>query len=266
MGFVDSLIKKGWDALISYKTQRIILIKDPKLGLFHKGLLVAATIYLIYTILTSHAYMIKESPATTVNSWVGADRFIQKLNETKYGVRDEPNYCDNDKTDYIFDDDFTYLDNKCDDEAVVAEIYSEESTAVSFTSYYQDFKIDKVGKGGGINAFVPYVEDLELFFSHGFTTSLGVGGANVEATIKSQDERRSKTFKEGEPVNMRISELLEMAGIDLNDRHEDSGGLPPDDDSRSSGWPFYRMTGVDLTLGKRLLLFFWLVGEENICR
>lgn len=137
MSFVNKVQKAAWDSLISYKTQRIILIKDFKLGVFHKSLLIGVGIYLIYTILTSHAYMIKESPATTINSWVDGTEFLRKLNETKAGTRSEPWYCDDSTVEYVYSPSFTYLDNKCDLESNVAEVFDEESTAVSFVTYYQ---------------------------------------------------------------------------------------------------------------------------------
>lgn len=250
LSFVQTVQKTVWDLLISYKTQRIILIKDYKLGLFHKSLLVGVGIYLIYTILTSHSYMIKESPSATVNSWVSAQEFLLKLEQVQNGTRPTPDYCNNSDTNYIFDDFFTYLDNQCDLEAVVGEVFNEESTAVALTTYYQDRKLKKVKQGKDVNNFIPFVEDIELFFSHGFTTALGIDGANVKSTIKSRDKPLRKTFGEGKPINLKISELLEMANVKLDDRHDNSGGRPPQDDPRSAGWPLFRMTGVDITIGK----------------
>ena len=250
MPFLRSLQKVAWDTLITYKTQRIIVIKDYKLGVFHKSLLVGVAIYLIYTILTSHAYMIKESPATTVNSWVGGGIFLRKLNQTKAGILRMPWYCNESSLNYVYDDGFTYLDNKCDLEASIGEVFDEESTAVSLTSYYQDTALDKIGEGHDINNFVPYIEDLTLFFSHGFTTALGIEGANVKATISSSDGSQKKKFAKGEPISLTITELLDMAGVDLDEHHENSGGRKPEDDPRSANWPLFRMTGVDITLGQ----------------
>lgn len=108
-----------------------------------------------------------------------------------------------------------------------------------------------MGEGEDVNNFIPYVEDITLFFSHGFTTALGVEGANVEAVVKSRDGSKQKKFDKGEAVSLSITELLEMTGIELEDRHEDSGGLAPEEHEDSHHWPLFRMTGVDITMGKR---------------
>lgn len=85
------------------------------------------------------------------------------------------------------------------------------------------------------------IENLDLVFSHSFTTALGVDGSNVETVISSKDGSNSKSFQEGNPVRIRLSELLDMAGIDLDDRNDNSGGAPPADGMK---WPIYRMTGT----------------------
>lgn len=263
MGFFQKYQHAAWDTLISYKTQRIILIKDYKLGILHKSLLVGVAIYLLYTILTSHAYMITEAPAATVNSWVDENEFVHKLKETKNGSLDKPWYCDNVQSHYVYSDGFTYLNNECDLEATVGEVFSEESTAVSFVTYYQDSTLEKTGnRGTNVNNFIPYVEDIVFFFSHGFTTSLGIGAANVETLVKSSDGSLTKRFAKGSPIRLKISDMLDMAGIRLDDRHEKSGGQEPSGGFESPNWPLYRMTGIDITLGKYTSVY--IVQEQGV--
>eukprot|EP01138_Halocafeteria_seosinensis_P006955 gb/GECG01007113.1/.p1 GENE.gb/GECG01007113.1/~~gb/GECG01007113.1/.p1 ORF type:complete len:394 (+),score=45.51 gb/GECG01007113.1/:1-1182(+) len=240
-----TVAEKSWDLLITYTTERVVLYKDARIGLLHKGCIVALAIYLIFEILSSHAYMRKVSPQTSVNAWIDGNKTLNRLKNIRDGVEAAPSYCGSDDTEYTYGPGFTYFDNTCDDSAVLAEIFHKGSTSVAFVSYYQDTPLDRVGKGRPVNAFIPAIEDINLFFSHGFTTALGIGDANVESKLQSDNGKLSKKFENGEPVHIKLSELLEMAGIDLDARHKDSGGAPP---TPGTKWPIYRMTGVDITV------------------
>lgn len=55
-------------------------------------------------------------------------------------------------------------------------------------------------------------------------------------------------FAAGEPVQVNVSALLQLARIDLEAENVDSGGLGPfesEDGSYSQGWPSYRQ-GTEL--------------------
>lgn len=50
-----------------------------------------------------------------------------------------PEYCTNSNyTDYIYGDGFSYVDNECDFNASVAEIFSKGSSSIFIMTYYQD--------------------------------------------------------------------------------------------------------------------------------
>lgn len=98
--------------------------------------------------------MVKEAPAVSTNTWNGGGRgTLRHLAAYLHGSLDAPWYCNNSATDYVYDDFFTYLNNVCDFNAVMGEIYKEGGTSTSFVTYYQDTALDDGGTD--VNAFVP---------------------------------------------------------------------------------------------------------------
>jgi hypothetical protein len=92
-------------------------------------------------------------------------------------------------------------------------------------------------------------ELISLYFSHAFTTSLGVGDANVPTTVQSQDGNDQKKFEKDEVIGITIGDLFRMAGIQPDDRNPNSGGQAP---KGNMDWPLWRMTGVSFMMGKCL--------------
>lgn len=78
-----------------------------------------------------------------------------------------------------------------------------------------------------------------MAFSHAFSTQIGVSGSNVETIVESM-EGSKKHFQEGEVVRLKVKELLDTAGIHLDERNANSRGNKPLEDM---DWPIYRMTG-----------------------
>eukprot|EP01138_Halocafeteria_seosinensis_P006958 gb/GECG01007116.1/.p1 GENE.gb/GECG01007116.1/~~gb/GECG01007116.1/.p1 ORF type:complete len:418 (+),score=51.72 gb/GECG01007116.1/:1-1254(+) len=248
MGWGYYIKDTAWDLLITYTTERVVLYKDWRIGGLHKACIACLACYLVFEILSSHQYMHKVSPATSVNAWVAGQDFLnglERMDQNRIGL---PWYCNNSATEYRYGPVFTYFDNLCDTKAVLGEIFHKESQAVGIVTYYQDQPLKRVGRGEPVNNFIPGVENITLFFSHGFTTSIGISDANVQTTVRSEKGDKPKNFAEGEPVSIQIAELLDMAGIDLDERHIDSGGEPPEHGRK---WPLFRMTGVDITVEMR---------------
>lgn len=67
----------------------------------------------------------------------------------------------------------------------------------------------------------------------------------METSVESIDGRLKKHFKDGEVVSLKVSELLDMTGISLDDRNRNSGG---DEPIEHMDWPMYRMTGMKILL------------------
>jgi hypothetical protein len=128
-------------------------VEDVKIGIIHKVTLLGLFIYLLFSIFTNHAYMEKEAPAVSTNSWNGAAETLSRLAAHRNGSLEVPWYCNNSATDYIYDESFTYLNNVCDFNAAMGEIYDEGGTSTSFVTYYQDTALEDGGTD--VNAFIP---------------------------------------------------------------------------------------------------------------
>ena len=152
-----------------------------------------------------------------------------------------PWYCNSSSTNYRYSSTFIYEDNQCETNFVFGDIYREEHLSASLTSYFQDFPISDPGESK--NAFVPDIENVTLFATHTASSGVGVGGVNIEGTMKRRDGQVLKKIADGSPIEIKISELLEMTGISLDDRNVDSGGDPP---TSGMHWPLYRLTGVSI--------------------
>eukprot|EP01138_Halocafeteria_seosinensis_P006315 gb/GECG01006456.1/.p1 GENE.gb/GECG01006456.1/~~gb/GECG01006456.1/.p1 ORF type:complete len:119 (+),score=10.83 gb/GECG01006456.1/:1-357(+) len=101
-----------WKALITYKTHREAVVEDVKIGDLHKATLLGLFIYLLLSILTNHAYMQKEAPAVSINTWNAAGETMNRLAAYRNGTLEPPWYCDNSEADYVYGSDFTYFDNQ----------------------------------------------------------------------------------------------------------------------------------------------------------
>lgn len=145
-----------WKELISYRTRRQIEVQDARVGLLHKLFLLAAACYLVYTILSSHSYMKKETPAVSVNAWVeGYKDFQETLNKYQANPELAPWYCNSPETNYIYSKDFTYLNNTCAYDIFLGQTTIEDSTAMEFVSYFQDRNLSNLASEHTKNAFIP---------------------------------------------------------------------------------------------------------------
>eukprot|EP01138_Halocafeteria_seosinensis_P008861 gb/GECG01009057.1/.p1 GENE.gb/GECG01009057.1/~~gb/GECG01009057.1/.p1 ORF type:complete len:399 (+),score=48.59 gb/GECG01009057.1/:1-1197(+) len=246
---LNELKNKIWKILITYKTERQVVVEDVKIGVLHKATLLGVFIYLLVSIITSHAYMKKEPPAVSINSWNGAGDALANWAAYRSGTEPAPWYCNNSATQYVYGPGFTYFDNQCDFNASMGDVYNEGGNSVSFVTYYQDTPLEE---GNNVNAFIPDTELINLYFSHAFTTSIGVGGANVPTTVQSQDGSRQKKFAKDEAIGISMGELLDMAGVSLDARHPKSGGQPP---PAGMQWPLWRMTGVSIMMEMEYMNF-----------
>jgi hypothetical protein len=66
---------------------------------------------------------------------------------------------------------------------------------------------------------------------------------NCRTVISSKTSARTMTFEKGETPFAKISDLLEMAGISLDDENTDSGGVGVATGTNEY-WPRYRVTGA----------------------
>ena len=160
-----------------------------------------------------------------------------------------PSYCSNAATDYNFSATWTYTDNKCDFDLDVGDVLTKGENAVFITTYFQDTPSDAAAAtASGLSAgnyFVPGVESMRLSFDHTVTTSWGLSEFNPELNLHPFSDPKSKTtYAEGKSVSVAISDLLGVAGSNLdaeNTLESSSGG----------GGPLYRLSGTHVRIAMK---------------
>lgn len=156
-GTTQACFHWAWDQFRTYKTERQLCIRDTRIGGLHKAFLASAAVYLVYTILTSHSYLKKETPVVSINSWVeGVHNFLDKQRDLRAKNATLPWYCvDTSKTAYVYGPEFLYFNNTCDLRASGGSATLEDSSATEFVTYYQETPLDEDLGYPPKNAFIP---------------------------------------------------------------------------------------------------------------
>lgn len=257
------MVSIDWNDVLAYKTIHITRITDKKLGLLHYTcLLFFILLYIVWELLLNQAYYEITKPTGFTNTWIGGtDDYLNAVNEDP-----SPEYCDNPETDYVWSENWVYENNTCRN-LLPQELYIKGVNRFSFYTYTQTSFEERECENGTYscdtkvlaspNAFFPHVEDLQLIFSHSFNTLWGYHKTNVETRILNSKGHKYYEFDSGSSVGLSLNQWINVAGFQLEDLNENSGGYGPP-------WPSFRLTGasVSLTFDYTNLHMF---GSKPVC-
>ncbi|GBG27634.1 P2X receptor E [Hondaea fermentalgiana] len=163
-----------------------------------------------------------------------------------------PAYCNNPDTDYIYSEDFAYMNNSCREFAygeVFSKLpsgglfimtYSQETSRVSSGCHLSSFQC--VSKETTLrNNFVVGIDDIVVSLNHAMATSFRIE-SDPALDLVDSNGNNLKSFAAGEVVSVSLSEMLHAADIASLDATNYGASI-----SASVGDPSYRLTGIRLT-------------------
>ena len=264
---------------MTYRTEKVTVLRDWKLALLNYALQLLVVIWVIYSLFNEKTYIEREVPTGVVSSWgLGGNEY----NDKQLAIyNNNPSFCDN-LVNYAFNysADWYYKVPICA-YYTGAELISKLPTGnvMFFTTHIAETLRQRYTKPetgclmepNGIkecklimdqcihtmeaNFLAVGIEESIFAFNHYFDSSIDSGPKPVTYIRKEGSEENLYTFNEGESVRLKISEWLDIAGVELDKRLDEQSPEFANDITGFNGagddidkYPYLRTSGVRLNI------------------
>ncbi len=264
---------------MTYRTEKVTVLRDWKLALLNYMLQMLVVIWVIYSLFNEKTYIEREVPTGVVSSWgLGGNEY----NDKQLAIyNNNPSFCDN-LVNYAFNysADWYYKVPICA-YYTGAELISKLPTGnvMFFTTHIAETLRQRYTKPetgclmepNGIkecilvmdqcihtmeaNFLAVGIEDSIFAFNHYFDSSIDSGPKPVTYIRKEGSDENLYTFDEGESVRLKISEWLDIAGVELDKRLDEQSPEFANDITGFNGagddidkYPYLRTSGVRLNI------------------
>jgi hypothetical protein len=264
---------------MTYRTEKVTVLRDWKLALLNYILQVLVVIWVIYSLFNEKTYIEREVPTGVVSSWgLGGSEY----NDKQLAIyNNNPSFCDN-LVNYAFNysADWYYKIPICA-YYTGAELISKLPTGnvMFFTTHIAETLRQRYTKPetgclmepNGIkecilvmdqcihtmeaNFLAVGIEDSIFAFNHYFDSSIDSGPKPITHIRKEGSDENLYTFEEGESVRLKISEWLDIAGVELDKRLDEQSPEFANDIAGFNGagddidkYPYLRTSGVRLNI------------------
>ena len=264
---------------MTYRTEKVTVLRDWKLALLNYALQLLVVIWVIYSLFNEKTYIEREVPTGVVSSWgLGGNEY----NDKQLAIyNNNPSFCDN-LVNYAFNysADWYYKVPICA-YYTGAELISKLPTGnvMFFTTHIAETLRQRYTKPetgclmepNGIkecklimdqcihtmeaNFLAVGIEESIFAFNHYFDSSIDSGPKPVTYIRKEGSEENLYTFDEGESVRLKISEWLDIAGVELDKRLDEQSPEFANDITGFNGagddidkYPYLRTSGVRLNI------------------
>ena len=264
---------------MTYRTEKVTVLRDWKLALLNYMLQMLVVIWVIYSLFNEKTYIEREVPTGVVSSWgLGGNEY----NDKQLAIyNNNPSFCDN-LVNYAFNysADWYYKVPICA-YYTGAELISKLPTGnvMFFTTHIAETLRQRYTKPetgclmepNGIkecklimdqcihtmeaNFLAVGIEESIFAFNHYFDSSIDSGPKPVTYIRKEGSEENLYTFNEGESVRLKISEWLDIAGVELDKRLDEQSPEFANDITGFNGagddidkYPYLRTSGVRLNI------------------
>ena len=264
---------------MTYRTEKVTVLRDWKLALLNYMLQMLVVIWVIYSLFNEKTYIEREVPTGVVSSWgLGGNEY----NDKQLAIyNNNPSFCDN-LVNYAFNysADWYYKVPICA-YYTGAELISKLPTGnvMFFTTHIAETLRQRYTKPetgclmepNGIkecklvmdqcihtmeaNFLAVGIEESIFAFNHYFDSSIDSGPKPVTYIRKEGSEENLYVFKEGESVRLKISEWLDIAGVELDKRLDEQSPEFANDITGFNGagddidkYPYLRTSGVRLNI------------------
>ena len=264
---------------MTYRTEKVTVLRDWKLALLNYMLQMLVVIWVIYSLFNEKTYIEREVPTGVVSSWgLGGNEY----NDKQLAIyNNNPSFCDN-LVNYAFNysADWYYKVPICA-YYTGAELISKLPTGnvMFFTTHIAETLRQRYTKPetgclmepNGIkecklimdqcihtmeaNFLAVGIEESIFAFNHYFDSSIDSGPKPITYIRKEGSEENLYTFDQGESVRLKISEWLDIAGVELDKRLDEQSPEFANDITGFNGagddidkYPYLRTSGVRLNI------------------
>jgi len=244
-----------WDDMFSYRTLKVVKISDKRLAYVHKSLMALILVYAGVSMIGGHTYMLLETPGMYISTDVSDTKRMLDFNQAA------STYCNKTITDYAGDPPFmdSFHDNICKNFST-SEIVSVSANSIFVGTHVKETNFQReCNTSTDLCSTLPQYDTSKNYFATNpenvtfqFKTTLDTSwftSAPSLIYIKDNQTNTILTVDSESAVSERypsfsVDELLELAGVKLDDRNE----LVVRTDSFVLPFPLYRLTGIRLSI------------------
>ena len=255
---------------LKYTTEKVTVLRDWRLACMNISLSTLVVIWVLYSLFTGKTYIVTEVPTGVASAWgLGSS------------ITERPSFC-NDLSQYAFNysADWYYKVPTCA-EYTGSELISKLPTGnvIFFTTHisqtikhrYPKPPSGCLSESYGLednmissnacehsttsNFLATGIEDSIFAFNHYFDSSIDTGSKPITYIRKEGSDENIYTFNEGQSIRLKMSEWLDLAGIDLDKRLDDQGDKFTEEIQGFNGagndtntYPYVRTSGLRLNI------------------
>ncbi len=264
---------------MTYRTEKVTVLRDWKLALMNYALQLLVVAWVIYSLFSEKTYIEREVPTGVVSSWgLGGNEY----NDKQLSIyNNNPSFCDNlENYAFNYSADWYYKVPICA-YYTGAELISKlpSGNVMFFTTHIaetlrqrytkpetgclmephgiQECKLvmDQCIHTMEANFLAVGIEDSIFAFNHYFDSSIDSGPKPITYIRKEGSEENLYTFEQGESVRLKMSEWLDIAGVELDKRLDEQSPKFANDIAGFNGagddidkYPHVRTSGVRLNI------------------
>jgi len=255
---------------LKYTTEKVTVLRDWRLACMNISLSTLVVIWVLYSLFTGKTYIVTEVPTGVASAWgLGSS------------ITERPSFCNN-LSPYAFNysADWYYKIPTCA-EYTGSELISKLPTGnvIFFTTHisqtikhrYPKPPSGCLSESYGLedntvsqdtcehsttsNFLATGIEDSIFAFNHYFDSSIDTGSKPITYIRKEGSDENVYTFNEGQSIRLKMSEWLDLAGIDLDKRLDEQGDKFTEEIQGFNGagndtntYPYVRTSGLRLNI------------------
>ena len=255
---------------LKYTTEKVTVLRDWRLACMNISLSTLVVIWVLYSLFTGKTYIVTEVPTGVASAWgLGSS------------ITERPSFC-NDLSPYAFNysADWYYKVPTCA-EYTGSELISKLPTGnvIFFTTHIsqtikhrypkppsgcllesyglEDNTVsqDTCEHSTTSNFLATGIEDSIFAFNHYFDSSIDTGSKPITYIRKEGSDENVYTFNEGQSIRLKMSEWLDLAGIDLDKRLDEQDDKFTEEIQGFNGagndtntYPYVRTSGLRLNI------------------
>jgi hypothetical protein len=227
MAIFDSL-KKNLLPYSYFTTNKLLTVKDHKIGLINKGIQTIILSWVIFDLSFNELYLKTEIPSGYTTFWAenGNLTRIQHENEFQDFI-----FCDNSSYNYAYDTNYWLYNNISCVNLPYSEMYQKGENDFFFTTHFtenvinctKNIEVNDCSRSYHKDYFTIGTEGMLLGFDHFYTTTFEEGSnlpsivkEGIDTYIKDEAGNELAFFNAGNTIMMNVSKWLELTGVSLD--------------------------------------------------